>query len=241
MCLTPVQGSPLPKLEKAFAMRHVILNLHGLGTPEHALSAGEANYWVPATLLEAAINTAAQHADRVQTRFTFDDGNLSDLKIGAPMLSAAGHQAMFFVLSARIGQPHYLSGNDIQTLQDMGHIIGHHGADHVDWTTLDDAGFKHELTQARTRIEAETAKPVLETAIPFGRYNANVLRHLKTAGFSHAYSSDGGAVTGGGQPISRTSLTAGMTPESLDNILLGREPLKHKLRRSLAVAIKKRI
>lgn len=220
-------------------MTHVILNLHGLGDPRPELPEDEARYWVQPDLLAAAIAAAKSHAPRIKTDFTFDDGNLSDLEIGAPMLSDAGFQATFFVLSARIGEPHYLSGDDLRALMAMGHRIGHHGADHVDWTALDEAGVAREMSHARARIEAETQMPVTETAIPFGRYNAGVLRQLKDAGFTRAYSSDGGPVRSQQWPLPRTSLTCDMTADSIEDILQGREPAKRKLRRSLA-RLKKR-
>ena len=123
----------------------------------------------------------------------------------------------------------------------MGHRIGSHGADHVDWTGLDRAGFTCELVDARQRIEEEAGHPVTEAAIPFGRYNARVLKALREAGFERVYSSDGGAVGARTWPIPRTSLTCDMNAPQIDDILLGRESLKRKLRRRLAVAVKSRV
>ena len=95
-------------------MRHIILNVHGLGTPQHALDPGEDRYWVEPDVLAEAIALAERYKDRVRTTFTFDDGNLSDLEVGAPLLTQAGHSATFFVLSSRIGAAHYLSEDDIK-------------------------------------------------------------------------------------------------------------------------------
>ena len=221
-------------------MRRVILNLHGLGTPGPDIPEDEKPYWIAPALLETAVERADALKQQVEVLFTFDDGNLSDLEIGAPILTNAGHSATFFVLSGRIGTPDYLSGADIRALGAMGHRIGSHGADHVDWTGLDQAGFTRELVDARHQIEKETGHPVTEAAIPFGRYNARVLKALRAAGFVQVYSSDGGAIGARSWPVPRTSMTCDMSASQIDDILLGREPLKRTLRRWLAVAVKSR-
>jgi len=220
--------------------RRVILNLHGLGRPPQALPEGEARYWVAPELLAAAIAAAAERAGRIETGFTFDDGNLSDLTIGAPMLAEAGHRATVFVLADRIGAPHYLSAEDIRALIAMGHRIGSHGAAHLDWTGCDDAGLRRELITARKVIETAAGQAVTEAAIPFGRYDARVLRALRAAGYARVYSSDGGPADACDWPVPRSSLTAGMTPADIAALIDGHEPLARRLRRRLAMAIKRR-
>lgn len=222
-------------------MRHVILNLHGLGTPPGPLDPGEDRYWVTPGLLESALDLAGHHADRVRVDFTFDDGNLSDIGIGAPLLEAAGRRATFFVLADRIGRKHYLGGSHLRTLVARGHRIGLHGAAHVDWTTLDDAGLARELATARGVIAAASGQTVTEAGIPFGRYNARVLRALRAAGYARAYSSDGGAAGASDWPVPRSSLTREMDSAAIEAILLGREPLRRRLRRRLAMAVKARV
>ncbi|WP_341213312.1 polysaccharide deacetylase family protein [uncultured Limimaricola sp.] len=222
-------------------MHTAILNLHGLGRPPQPLPDGEARYWVGPDLLAAAIELAAKHRDEVRTLFTFDDGNRSDIEIGAPMLAAAGHQATIFVLADRIDAPHYLSQDDISALQAMGHAIGSHGAAHLDWTAQDATTLDRELGEARVRIETVAGHSVTEAAIPFGRYNARVLKALRQAGFSRVYSSDGGVARMSAWPVARTSLTDKMTPASLEAIITGREAPTRRLRRRVAVAVKSRI
>jgi len=222
-------------------MRHVILNLHGLGTPPKTLDPGEDRYWVAPDLLAVALDLAAKNKGRVRVDITFDDGNRSDIEIGAPLLEAAGWRGCFFVLADRIGQPHYLSAEHLRELVARGHRIGSHGAAHIDWTGLDDAGFDHELVDARASIAAAAGQKITEAGIPFGRYNARVLRALRRAGYGRAYSSDGGAITGSDWPVPRTSLTGEMNEASIEAILLGQEPLKRRLQRRLAMAVKARL
>jgi len=222
-------------------MRHVILNLHGLGTPPVPLAPGEDLYWVEPDLLLLALDLATRHAGRVRVSFTFDDSNLSDLEIGAPLLEAAGRRATFFVLADRIGQPHYLCAEHLRQLVACGHRIGSHGAAHVDWRGLDGAGLERELVGARAAISTAAGQEITEAGIPFGRYNARVLRALRRAGYARAWSSDGGAATGSDWPVPRTSLTREMDAAAIEAILLGNEPLKRRLRRRLSMAVKARI
>lgn len=222
-------------------MRHVVLNLHGLGTPPGPLEPGEAPYWISPDLLRETLAIARRHADRVQPRFTFDDSNRSDLEIGAPILAEAGHTATHFVLAARLEAPHYLDAAALRELRGMGHGIGNHGARHVDWTACDDAGLAAELHEARDTIAAAAGAPVREAGIPFGRYDARVLRALRAAGYARAHTSDGGAVRGSPWLVPRTSLRADMGPADIEAILLGREPWPRKLRRRLSMAVKARI
>lgn len=71
--------------------------------------------------------------------------------------------------------PGSLGETEILTLQEMGHTIGSHGWDHIDWTRLDAAGRTREIDGAKTRLSEICGRPVEAASIPFGRYNARVL------------------------------------------------------------------
>lgn len=222
-------------------MRRVILNFHGLAEPERKLETGEAPYWISAAQFSDILALADDLKETVDTTFTFDDGNRSDLTIGAEGLARVGRKATFFVLAGRIGQKGSLSETDIQTLRAAGHSIGSHGADHIDWRAADPAARDRELVWARRRIAEVAQVPVEEAAIPFGRYNGAVVRALRAQGYSLAYSSDGGGWTQGQYPVPRTSPRADMALREIEDVLLGREPARARLRRGLSMAVKKRV
>lgn len=221
-------------------MRQVILNFHGLGQPRRPLELGEARYWVAPEFLAETLVLTERHKDRVHTTFTFDDGNLSDIEIAAPTLARHGLHATFFVLADRIGAPGSLSPADIRVLAREGHSIGSHGAAHVDWKIANAATLEHELGSAtRDAISDAAGHPVTAIAIPFGRYNAAVLRALKQRSYNQAYSSDGGSWQAGQFPIPRTSPRTDMTMMDIENILLGREPAHARLRRIMSRSVKR--
>lgn len=218
-------------------MRQVIFNIHGIGIPKRDLQPDEAPYWITLEFFAETVALARDSAHQVA--FTFDDGNLSDLEIGAPVLNEAGMTAQFFVLAGRVGMPGSLGETEIRILQEMGHEIGSHGWDHVDWTGLDAAGRTREIDEAKTRLSEICGRPIEAASIPFGRYNAGVLKVLRQASFTTAYSSDGGAVRGRPFPVPRTSLTGNMTRADLEAILEGRESLKRRLRRAVTTRLKR--
>ncbi len=226
-------------------MRQVILNFHGIGArgspPPRSLEPGEADYWVTPEFFAETLILSQKLADRVRTDFTFDDGNRSDLEIAAEPLASAGISAQVFVLAGRLDHPGSLGADDIAALQKMGHGIGSHGADHVNWKTLDGTGQAREWETARAQIAAVAGHDITTAAIPFGAYNRSVLQGLKSRGYTRVYSSDGGPFSAADYPIPRSSPTADMTLGDIEAILLGRESLKTRTRRHLARAVKARM
>lgn len=219
--------------------RRIVLNLHGIGTPARPLETGEAAYWITEDMLRETIERVARARDRVDVHFTFDDGNASDLEIGAPALAEAGHAADVFVLTDRLDQPGSLGTDDLRRLQAMGHRIGSHGAAHCDWTAVPEQGGEVEFEAPRRILTRITGTEITAAAIPFGRYNRRVLTRLRRAGFRTAWSSDGGAWRNDRWPVPRTSLTAAMTGADIARLLEGTEPPLRHIRRSAARAWKR--
>lgn len=223
-------------------MRQVILNFHGIGTPGRPMEPGEAPYWVSEAFFEETLALAMFHKDRTRTDFTFDDGNLSDLEIALPALARHKMQATFFILADRIGATGSLSAADIRALALAGHRIGSHGAAHVDWKATDRDTLERELgPTTREAIARAAGRPVNTAAIPFGRYDARVLRALARQGYESIYSSDGGPWRPGQWPIPRTSPRADMTLNKIENVLTGNEPAMVGIRRRLARSVKRLI
>ena len=217
-----------------------VLNFHGIGTPGRALEQGEAPYWITADLFAGIVELVAGRPDRAHIAITFDDGNASDLAIAAPLLEAHGLAAEIFVLADRLDQPGSLSRRDLGTLQEMGMTIGSHGAAHTDWRRLDGIGQTREFEEARAEIADAAGTPVSAAAIPFGAYNAGVLRALRPLGYARVYTSDGGAMRPGAWLCPRTSVRDGMTLDTVRAILDGHMTPLRRLRRGLGM-LKRRV
>jgi len=190
------------------------ITFHGIGEPVVSIENNEARYFVSQKVYKEIISLLPEieSSAGVKIHVTFDDGNISDLRQGLPPLVDAGRPATFFVLAGRIGERGYLDGSDLRTLLDAGMTIGSHGRDHVDWRTLDETGRQREFVEARDAICQVIGRPVEDAALPFGRFDRDVLSHLKALGYRRVYTSARGTTTPGAWFCPRTSITRDFAP-----------------------------
>ncbi len=214
------------------------INFHGIGTPQRDLEPGEDPYWLSLRLFHDVLDRIAAAPDPTRFTITFDDSNLSDHDIALPALVERGLRGRFFVLTGRIGQEGSLDAAHLRALSDAGMTIGSHGIQHVAWTGLDKAELAHELRDSRAQLEEICGHPVTEAGIPFGLYDARVLRGLRAAGYTAAWSSDGGPFRQDAFLRPRTSLQSSMGSSDIDSILLGRMAPLRRLRRAVGMARK---
>ena len=176
------------------AQKHIGLIFHGIGTPGRALEPGEAPYWISVAQFEHVLDQICAAPQPALFRISFDDGNLSDHDIAMPRLLERGLRADFFVLSGRINTPGSLGEGHIRALQAAGMTIGSHGVAHQDWRRLDVRPCTAELTESHAALETICGHAITTAGIPFGGYDARVLRALRHAGYTTAYSSDRGTM-----------------------------------------------
>ncbi|PWE32895.1 polysaccharide deacetylase [Maritimibacter sp. 55A14] len=201
--------------------RAVGIIFHGIGTPKRDVEADEVPYWLSIEKFQAALDQITNGSSGIEYVVTFDDGNSSDYEIALPELIARGLHASFFVLSGRIGVPGFLDATQIRALRDAGMTIGSHGVSHRAWSELDGEELWEELSESREVLEEICGQPVTEAGIPFGKYTARVLRQLRHAGYTAAYTSDTGSMDREAFLRPRTSLTCDMSIESLMSVLSG--------------------
>lgn len=219
-------------------MKQRAIIFHGIGRPGRPLEPGEAKYWIAPDLFGLCLDLVAS-APAGSVIVTFDDGNLSDIDIGAEGLARFGLSGHFFALAGRIGLPGSLGTSELRELARRGHVIGSHGWGHVDWRQARGATLERELTGARRAIEAASGRTVDSAAIPFGRYDRRVLGALRRAGYRSIWSSDGGDCRGDEVPVPRTSITAEMTEADVRRIILSPMPVTARLRRLAARSVKR--
>lgn len=122
--------------------------------------------------------------------FTFDDGHTSDIDIAQPLLQQFGFTAAFFPVIHFIGKENRASETQLRSLSEAKFIIGSHGSTHRDLRTLSQEEQFAELRDSKQQLEMITGKPVDLFALPYGRYNANVLQQAKLAGYRAVLSTD---------------------------------------------------
>ncbi|MDB6169033.1 MAG: polysaccharide deacetylase family protein [Verrucomicrobia bacterium] len=196
--------------------RKLILNFHGVGPVTRDVDNGERNCWLERAAFDAVLDLVHGHS---HVRLTVDDGNASDHDQILPSLLARGLMADFFVCSARIDQPTFLSHAQLRTLRDRGMGIGSHGATHRAWRGLPPEELRVELTDSRVALEEACGAPVTTAACPFGSYDRRVLNELKRAGYRRVYTSDGGLADDDAWLQPRTTITRGMRMEEIRQLI----------------------
>ena len=210
---------------------------HGIGTPQRELEPGEDRYWVGEDLFHSVL-------DEVRTwpavRLSFDDGNASDVEIGLPALLQRDLRADFFVIAARLGTPGSLDEAAVKHLHDSGMTVGSHGMWHRPWRGMDAATRHDELVAARDRLAAAAGADVSAAACPLGRYDRELLGHLRRLGYTRVFTSDRRRARSGAWLQPRYSVRGDDTPESLRAEALAGPGLLRRLKLT-AVGVAKRL
>jgi peptidoglycan/xylan/chitin deacetylase (PgdA/CDA1 family) len=212
------------------------LTVHGIGPINREVDPGEGQTWVNVSQFERVLDAVASRAD---VRMTFDDGNASDVEIALPRLVERGITAEFFLLAGRLGERGRVDHGGLSALVDAGMAIGSHGWSHRNWRQIDDAQAREELNDAHCLLGELVGHPVSRVAIPFGSYDRRVLRRLRAAGVTRAYTSDGGRARPYVWLQARTSLRADLDSAWIKEVLDPRPSLTKQARIAGARAIKR--
>lgn len=157
----------------------------------------------PATFWEIVHRPPARRSFAV----TFDDGWISVLEHGFPVLDQLGVPGTVFVASSLVDMhterlrgavidpwadgPHRdelycLSWPELRRLQESGWEIGAHSMTHPLLTQLDDETLMHELTGSKRRCEEMLGVPCRTMAYPTGNFDERVERATEAAGYEAA-------------------------------------------------------
>lgn len=167
--------------------RVINICFHGIGSPQRRLEPGEGAYWISTELFDTVLDEVAHRSD---VRLSFDDGNISDVAVGLDGLLRRKLKATFFAIAGRLDQPGSLGSDHLRELRRHGMTIGTHGMDHVPWRSLGARASERELVEARSMLSEAAGASVDQAALPLGRYDRRLLRHLRTLDYANVYSSD---------------------------------------------------
>ena len=116
---------------------------------------------------------------------TFDDGYREDFTNVRPLL-ARHHWPGVLNLAVQNVLDRKLTVPQVRTLAQNGWEIDAHSLTHPDLTTLGSAELRRQVAGSRTWIRRHVRVPVEFFCYPAGRYDAAVLRAVRTAGFRGA-------------------------------------------------------
>ncbi len=130
-----------------------------------------------------SVSEALSFPDGKSVAITFDDGCETDLTTAAPILQEGGYHATFYVTAGFLDKPGYMSAAQLRQLSALGFEIGCHSMSHAYLNDLDAAGLRHEVLDARVKLEDVIGKKVEHFSCPGGRYNQRTLDAARQAGY----------------------------------------------------------
>jgi peptidoglycan/xylan/chitin deacetylase (PgdA/CDA1 family) len=121
---------------------------------------------------------------------TFDDGLCSHYERVFPALLEGGLTATFFVTTALLGSPGYLSWSQVREMSAAGMTIGSHGREHIDYCGLEAAAAQRELYGSRLALEDALGRPAFTFSAPYGFLSHSLITSARQAGFHWICSSN---------------------------------------------------
>lgn len=121
---------------------------------------------------------------------TFDDGGASAVEV-AHQLAAHGMRGHFFITTARIGTPGFVTADDLRALRDTGHVIGSHSHTHpAEISRLADAELATEWQRSVDVLGQVLGAPVTVASVPGGFLSPRVVRAAAAAGITDLFTSE---------------------------------------------------
>ena len=120
---------------------------------------------------------------------TFDDGYEDNYLAALPVLEKNGVKATFFVVTGKMGQPGYLTWDQVREMKRRGMEIGSHTVNHYTLNEINLKEFERELLLSRLMLQNNVEMPVVLFANPFGETAPAVVGLLRQTGYEAACSS----------------------------------------------------
>ena len=133
------------------------------------------------TAAPAAVGTGEQ---RTVVSLTFDDGDADNFAV-APLLEQYGLNATWYIPSGLVGQPGYMTWDELRQLAGNGNEIGGHSLDHINVGDLHGADLRHQVCDDRSNLMAHGFMP-LSFAYPYGGYSDDARTMVDNCGYLDA-------------------------------------------------------
>ena len=164
-------------------------------------------------------------ADEIQTvrharhplLITFDDGYEDNYTQAFPLLKKYGMKATIFMISDRIGQPGFLSAEQMREMTESGLVqFGSHTVDHRKLSTLSGQAVSEEFLRSAQRIESITGVAPRAVAYPYGDADWKIkLRAAMIYRFGYITDGNVGLPVARRMSIARCAVTRDMTLEEI--------------------------
>jgi len=123
---------------------------------------------------------------------TFDDGYVDNHQYALPILKKYKFTATFFIITQIVDdkKPGYMNWNQIEDLAIEGMEIGSHSMTHPDLKDKPRAFQSGEIVGSKLVIESRIGTPVKSFSFPAGKYDAQTLQVLRSAGYLAAVTTE---------------------------------------------------
>jgi peptidoglycan/xylan/chitin deacetylase (PgdA/CDA1 family) len=152
---------------------------------------------------------------------TFDDGLASDYEIAYPLLHEFGLRADFFVNTANVGRPGFLTWAQIVEMQQAGLSFQSHSHEHVYLTWLPPQGLEQQLRHSKQTLEDRLGRQVNFLSAPFGELNSRVVKAAQEAGYRAVCGTRSWPATPGAQLVNRVVIDRNTTAADFRRLLTG--------------------
>ncbi len=139
---------------------------------------------------------------------TFDDGYDNNYTTLLPLLEARGMKATVFMVTNDIGEPGYLTWEQLRDMQQRGIEIGSHTANHQPLTEMSPAEADDELRLSKLIMEWNGLSTIYVFSYPNGKYNSELPVLLQKNEYLAAVTGDPGLNTFQTEPylLQRTNI-----------------------------------
>jgi peptidoglycan/xylan/chitin deacetylase (PgdA/CDA1 family) len=145
---------------------------------------------------------------------TFDDGYADAYSEVMPVLQRYGLLATFYIVTNFIGQPGYMTWEQVAALRDAGMEIGAHTVSHLDLTSLDWDTAAFEIAQSKAELDRHLGLNVTSFCYPTGLYNGTIEEQVRASGFTNATTTRWDNDNSDVMALPRRRISGGMALES---------------------------
>jgi peptidoglycan/xylan/chitin deacetylase (PgdA/CDA1 family) len=131
----------------------------------------------------------------------FDDGYRSAYEHALPILDKAGMRSGQFIVTGVLGQPGYVTKENVLDMERRGHEIGAHTRTHPHLSGMGSSDQRIEINGSKLDLEILLDHPVKNFCYPFGSYDENTQRIVREAGFQNARTVNWGNTSQGTNPF----------------------------------------